>query len=195
MGIVDKFCVGAYRRVRLHVSIRYYVTGYGCIPFGCTWYPLPASTKAPFRTLLTQPWAVIGRWCFRPPADTALRLMGWLTFGLYVAFRDGFRVGADRCALPHREAEQIMVFAWSACRSFFQKPFVGAGLCACPLGRCCHLNCHRTTVEWLLLTNPPLRDEPLCPPARIDSLLRYGLWMHPIWLRAVSASSLHQGAL
>ena len=30
--------------------------------------------------------------------------MGLLTFGLYVAFRDGFRVGADRRVRPHRES-------------------------------------------------------------------------------------------
>ena len=30
--------------------------------------------------------------------------MGWFTFGLYVAFRDGFRVGANRRVRPHRES-------------------------------------------------------------------------------------------
>ena len=93
-GCVYKFCVGADRRVRPDVSIRCCVTAYGCIPFGFARYLHPASTKAPFRTSFTQPCAAIGRCCFRPPANTALRLMRWFCIWK-------FRVGEGRRALPH----------------------------------------------------------------------------------------------
>ena len=49
-------------------------------------YPPPAVTKAPMSTSLAQIRSVAGRWCLRPLADTAHRLLGWLLDLIFVLF-------------------------------------------------------------------------------------------------------------
>ena len=88
--------------------------------FGFTRYPPPASTKAPMGTILAQLAALPGRWCFRPPAHTALRSMCLL---------DG-RKPPCRGGLPRPPT--LTEFVSSP--QNYQQLFVGAGLCACPFG-------------------------------------------------------------
>ena len=122
----QKFCVGegchALPRKRDCLSVITHLA----FTFGFTRYPPPASTKAPMGTILAQLAALPGRWCFLPLAATALRSMRWFDV-------QNLRVGGGCRVLPHREAERVLSFAWSVCLSFFQRPFVGAGLCTCPL--------------------------------------------------------------
>ena len=89
----------------------------------------PVITANDFR--MVPPLSAPGPRAQHPTSHRVSQLVGGCDFGCV----DKFRVGADRCVRPHREADQIMVFALRAWLSFFQKPFVGAGRCACPVGR------------------------------------------------------------
>ena len=73
----QKFCVGegCHALPRKHYCL--YVITHLAFTFGFTRYPPPASTKAPMVTILAQLAPLPGRWCFRPPAATALRSMRW----------------------------------------------------------------------------------------------------------------------